>query len=48
MPPVVGSAIAFFIVAAVCFFAIRSMVRDKKAGKSLQCGGNCKKCNGCH
>lgn len=38
------------IVAAglVCIVAlvIRSMIRDKKAGKSLQCGGNCKNCGG--
>ena len=28
---------------------IRSMVKDKKAGKSLQCGGDCSKCGGhCH
>ena len=25
--------------------AIGSMVRDKKAGKSLQCGCDCKKCS---
>ena len=29
--------------------AVRSMIRDKKAGKSLQCGGDCKNCGGhCH
>ena len=29
--------------------ALRSMVRDKKNGKSLQCGGDCSKCGGhCH
>jgi hypothetical protein len=28
---------------------VRSMVRDKKAGKSIQCGGDCKNCGGhCH
>ena len=28
---------------------IRSMIRDKKNGKSLQCGCDCSKCNGhCH
>lgn len=25
---------------------IRSMVRDKKAGKSLHCGSDCKHCGG--
>lgn len=39
---VVG-AIVVLIVAAV----IRSMIKDKKAGKSLQCGADCKHC-GCH
>ena len=38
---VVG-AIVVLIVAAV----IRSMIKDKKAGKSLQCGADCKHC-GC-
>ncbi len=28
---------------------IRSMIKDKKAGKSIQCGGECKYCGGsCH
>ncbi|MDD6571111.1 MAG: FeoB-associated Cys-rich membrane protein [Thermoflexaceae bacterium] len=28
---------------------LRSMIRDKKNGKSLQCGGDCGKCGGhCH
>lgn len=40
-------------VAAVLVFvvglAVRSMVRDKKNGKSLQCGGDCEHCGGhCH
>lgn len=48
METVFGTAIAILIVAALCFFAIRSMWKDKKAGKSFQCGGDCKKCKGCH
>lgn len=48
MPSVVGTAIVVLIVAAACFFAIRSIVRDKKAGKSVQCGGDCRNCRGCH
>lgn len=29
--------------------AIAKMVRDKKQGKSIQCGGSCKNCGGgCH
>ena len=30
----------------VIALVIRSMVRDKKNGKSLQCGGDCKNCGG--
>lgn len=25
---------------------IRSMIKDKRNGKSLQCGGDCSKCGG--
>lgn len=32
------------IVAGIVFLAVRSIVRDKKNGKSL-CGGNCGGCN---
>lgn len=49
MSTIVGTGIALAGVAAACFFAIRSMVKDKKAGKSLSCGCDCKHCNGaCH
>ena len=37
------------VVLAVVGLIIRSMVKDKKKGKSLQCGCDCKNCNGhCH
>lgn len=37
------------ILIAVIAMVIRSMVRDRKNGKSLQCGGDCSKCGGhCH
>lgn len=32
------------IVAGIVFLAVRSIVRDKKNGKSL-CGGNCRGCS---
>ena len=38
---VVGAA----LFAVVCL-AVRSMIRDKKNGKSLQCGGDCSRCGG--
>ena len=34
------------VVLAVVGLIIRSMVKDKKNGKSLQCGCDCKQCNG--
>ncbi|MDD6656351.1 MAG: FeoB-associated Cys-rich membrane protein [Lachnospiraceae bacterium] len=44
-----GTVITLAIVAAAVGLAIRSMVRDKKKGKSLQCGGDCSHCGGhCH
>lgn len=32
---------------AVIGLILRSLIRDKKAGKS-SCGGNCAHCKGCH
>lgn len=44
-----GTMIAGLIILAVVGLSVRSMIRDKKNGKSLQCGGNCKNCGGhCH
>lgn len=40
---VVGAAVIFCVL-----LAVHSMVRDKKNGKSLQCGCDCSKCKGCH
>jgi hypothetical protein len=41
---IVGAAL-LTIVALI----IRSMARDKKSGKSVQCGCDCKNCSGhCH
>lgn len=44
-----GTIIVGAILLGGVILAVRSMVRDKKAGKSLQCGGDCKHCGGhCH
>lgn len=44
-----GTAIVLLVLMVVIGLVIRSMVKDKKAGKSLQCGQNCKHCSGhCH
>ena len=37
-----GTAIVLLALIGVVGLVIRSMVRDKKAGKSLQCGQDCK------
>lgn len=45
MGTIIVGAILAMIVAAI----IGSMVKDKKNGKSIQCGGECKNCGGhCH
>ena len=44
-----GTIIVLIVLAIIVTLIIRSMVKDKKAGKSLQCGGDCSKCGGhCH
>lgn len=44
-----GTIIVGIIVLGMVAMAVRSMIRDKKAGKSLQCGGDCSHCGGhCH
>lgn len=43
-----GTAVVLMMVAAAVVLAVRSMIKDKKAGKSLQCGGDCSRCGGCH
>ena len=37
------------ILVGVIALIVRSMIHDKKRGKSLQCGMDCSKCGGhCH
>lgn len=44
-----GTIIVGLLVAGAAALAVRSMVRDKKKGKSLQCGMDCSHCGGhCH
>lgn len=44
-----GTIVAGMIVVGLVALAVRSMVKDKKNGKSLHCGGDCKHCDGhCH
>ncbi len=44
-----GTFIVLVVLAAIVALVIRGMVRDKKNGKSIQCGGDCRHCGGhCH
>lgn len=42
-----GTLIVLLLVAVAAVLAIRQMIKDKKAGKSLSCGGDCSRCAGC-
>ncbi|WP_368074707.1 FeoB-associated Cys-rich membrane protein [uncultured Eubacterium sp.] len=45
----IGTFIVLILLVLIICLVIRSMIRDKKKGKSLQCGGDCKHCGGhCH
>lgn len=41
-----GSIIALAVVILLVVLALRSIIKDKKSGKSL-CGGNCGACGAC-
>lgn len=44
-----GTLIVAAVIFGIAILALRSIVRSKKSGKSLQCGGDCGKCHGhCH
>ncbi len=42
-----GTIITGAVLLVIVGLIVRSMVRDKKSGKS-SCGGDCGHCNGCH
>ena len=41
-----GTVVVGVILVGIVALIVRSMIRDKKSGKSLQCGGECKNCGG--
>lgn len=44
-----GTFIVGVVLLLIVAIIIRSMIHDKKQGKSIQCGGECKHCGGhCH
>ena len=44
----VGTAIVLVILIVVVTIATKSLIKDKKNGNSISCGGDCKNCHGCH
>jgi hypothetical protein len=44
-----GTFIVLVVLIVIVALIIRNMVKDKKNGKSLHCGGDCSHCKGnCH
>lgn len=44
-----GTIITGAVLAGIVALVIRCMVKDRKNGKSVGCGGDCKHCGGgCH
>lgn len=41
-----GTAIVGISTLVVIGLIVRNMIKDKKAGKSIVCGGDCKDCGG--
>lgn len=41
-----GTIIVVAFLVIILFFIIRTMIKDRKNGKSHSCGGDCSKCNG--
>lgn len=44
-----GTAVTGIILIGIIVLIVKGMIRDKKNGKSVQCGNDCKHCGGhCH
>ena len=43
-----GNFIVGLVLVGIVTLIIRNMLKDKKNGKSLQCGGDCSHCGGGH
>ena len=44
MEMIVSTSVVGIVLLSAVVFAVRSMMRDKRKGKSLQCGGECSHC----
>ncbi len=42
-----GTMVTLAVLICIVGAVIRKMIRDRKNGKSLQCGCDCKNCGGC-
>ena len=47
MEVVMGTIVVLAGLTGVVFLIVRSMLKNKKQGKS-GCGGDCSRCRGCH
>ncbi len=41
-----ATAMVGIVLIAIVAVVIKTMIKDRKNGKSLQCGGDCSKCRG--
>ena len=41
-----GTVVVLAILAGVVVLIVRKMIKDKKNGKSIECGGDCCHCGG--
>lgn len=41
-----GTALTGIVLVGITAIAIRKVIRNKKNGKSLSCGGDCSRCSG--
>ncbi len=45
----IGTFIVLLVLLAFVALIVRSMIQDKRKGRSIQCGGDCGHCGGyCH
>ncbi len=45
----IGTFIVLLVLLAFVALIVRSMIQDKRKGRSIQCGGDCRHCGGyCH
>lgn len=42
-----GTAVVLVVLIVIVALIVRGMIKDKKNGKAIQCGGDCAHCHGC-